>query len=77
MPNDQWSEWQRFVLAELKALRVDQKETIKVVTQLRIDNALIKMRVGFLASAFGAAAGAIAPLLPAVIQKVLTSGAHG
>lgn len=59
-----WNEWGRHVLAEMKLLRKEnevlktqQDKILEVVTKLRIDNAVLKIRTSLLGASFGVLGG--------------------
>jgi hypothetical protein len=69
-----WSRWEKFVLAELKALRADSKETSRILIRLNEQFARFDEK----AKASGRLAGAIWGMISGVAVVVLSEAAnHG
>jgi len=66
MPKDDWNEWSKFVLNELKRLNEGQAALQKDINSIKTDIALLKLKSGI----WGLAGGAI-PVAIALITKFL------
>lgn len=46
-PDNNWSEWQRYVLMELHRIGNDQKEVVEKITNLRVEVGKLQVKSGF------------------------------
>lgn len=60
-----WNEWRNHVLAELKALRIENKEMTKAITGLQIEFMAIKIKAGM----WGAVLGSVPMLISKAMGK--------